>query len=136
MVLGTGLEASFYYSKFFGQAKTVTNALKGAWEKDLVLSLSVGEWNQICGNVKTPSHLHRLGVKDSVECWRCHALDSEGTLIHVLWECLVVKDFWKQVQKCIFKNSGDNFDFKPRLYWVTLCKWPIVVHLIGSYLAL
>lgn len=97
------------------------------------LSLSVVEWNQIGGNVKTPSRLHRLGLKDSVECWRCHALDSEGTLIHVLWECLVAKDFWKQVHKCITKITGTILIFnRGCMYWVTLYKWPIVVHLIGS----
>lgn len=116
---------------------TVNNALKAIWERDLNLDFGDEEWGAIRKNsVKmskdirvrliqfkilnrfywTPSRLHKLGLKDTVECWRCRDPQSVGTLVHALWECFLIYSFWKQVHNWVSEMSRDDFPLCPRLY--------------------
>ena len=110
---------------------------KTSWEKDLSIEFEEEEWDEICKNSKkmskdtrvkliqfkilnrfywTPSRLHRLGLKDTAECWKCTDPSSEGTLVHTLWECPVIESYWKQVHNCIIEMTKVDFPFCPRLY--------------------
>ena len=89
------------------------SALKKTWERDLISTLYDEEWDRISMNIKTisrdvrvlliqleimhhfyrkPSRLFRLGLKDTTNCWKCKTED--GQLLHVLWSCDKVKEFW------------------------------------------
>ena len=100
MVFGTGHEASFYYSNILIENARVPGVSKTSSERDLNINIEEEEWDEICRNstkmskdtrVKliqfkilnrfywTPSRLHRLGLKDTAECWKCKDPSSEGT---------------------------------------------------------
>lgn len=48
------------------------------------------------------------------DCWKCQ--NSEDTLLHALWQCPKIRDFWKQVHNCIKEITSNDFEFSPRLY--------------------
>ena len=81
------------------------------WSKDLNIDVTHKEWDGTCENIKrvsrdikirwiqfkilnrfywTPSRLFRLKLRDNADCWKCYS--SEGTLLHLLWECPMVQN--------------------------------------------
>ncbi len=133
---GKGHEAAVYYSMMM---QTLGNgpiiALQKAWERDLNLAFSDEEWNRICKNVKvvsrdarvrliqfkiihrfywTPSRLFRLGLLSTPNCWRCKS--EEGTLVHVLWSCDKVQQFWTNIYDKLCEITEMHMPFSPRLF--------------------
>ena len=134
-VYGLGHEASHYYNMISNRAHKGTSALKLVWEIDLNTSITDKEWDKICQNIKktsrdikirliqfkilnrfywTPSRLHRIGIKDTANCWRCER--AEGTLLHAVWSCSAIQHYWLQVHKIILDITKSNIAFNPRLY--------------------
>lgn len=99
---------SKYYSEFIQQNCNLLLVLKNIWEKDLGVSFSEPQWLKICKSFKnlsrdvrikliqfkiinhvywTPARLHRLGLKNTPNCWKCQSMD--GTIL-----CGIVLKFW------------------------------------------
>lgn len=131
-----GGKASTYYSQMIRSVGDgALQALKLTWERDLSLTLEDDEWDMICKNIRavsrdarvrliqfkiihrfywTPSRMFRLGILDSPKCWRCKAED--GHLVHALWYCDKVQQFWKRIHTHISEISETHIDFCPRLF--------------------
>lgn len=110
-------------------------ALQKTWERDLNLTFSDEDWNGICKNIKgvsrdarvrliqfkimhrfywTPTRLFRLGLLSTSDCWRCKS--EEGTLIHVLWLCHKVQQFWTNIYDNLCEITEMQIPFSPRLF--------------------
>lgn len=135
-ILGLGHEASSYYSMFVSKVgNRITSALKVIWERDLGVAFEEEEWDIISGISKqvsrdirtrliqfkifhrvywTPSRLFRLGLKENPDCWKCHV--GEGNLVHALWSCPKILDFWSNVHDYIIEITGTEYEFCPGLY--------------------
>lgn len=133
---GKGHEASVYYSLLIQDlGNEAMTGLKLTWERDLNLTLDDKEWERICKNIKalsrdarvrliqfkiihrfywTPSRLFRIGLKDTPNCWRCKS--EEGHLMHVLWSCDKVQEFWNRIYDNIFQICQAQIPFNPRLF--------------------
>lgn len=133
---GRGHEASKYYSMLINnQDNGAISALKTIWEKDLNLSWEAEEWENIFKNIKlmsrdakirlmqfkimhrfywTPSRLYRLGLSQTPNCWRCKS--EQGDLIHVLWSCDKVQEFWERICENICQVSGTQIPLSPRVF--------------------
>lgn len=126
---------SKYYSKLIQQNCNLPLVLKRIWESDLRLSFSESEWVKMCQNSKTlsrdlrirliqfkivnryywtPTKLHKLGLKNTLNCWKCQK--NNGTLFHTLWQCSKILGYWSKIHNCIREITGDRFEFSPRLY--------------------
>lgn len=45
----------------------------------------------------TPSRLHKFFPATSDRCWRCG--EGEGSLLHILWSCPGLQNFWREVRR-------------------------------------
>ncbi len=133
---GLGHEASIYYSLFMdndADRNKIVSALKTVWERDLGLTFGEKEWDVISGiprqvstDIKTrqlkkfhcfywtPSRLFRLGLKENPDCWKCRA--EEGSLVHALWTCPKISDFWNSINDHIVAITETEYEFGPGLY--------------------
>lgn len=123
---------SFIYSKFL-QAMTgaVCNA-KSKWEKDLEYLFTDDEWETMCEKAQTlsfnsrhkliqfnvihrvyytPIRLNTFKSTYSELCPRCEV--DRGTLLHMLWSCPDLEDYWKGLLEII--AIGTNVPREPRL---------------------
>ena len=55
----------------------------------------------------------RLGLREESSCWRCNK--ERGTLLHMLYECEMVHDFWSTVVRYINNIMETNFTVNPAL---------------------
>lgn len=132
----TGHGASLYYSMLINKSGHKSNAvLKTLWEKDLGITYEEEEWDKITGITKQvsrdirikliqfkilhrfywyPSRLFRLGLKETPDCWRC--VGEGGDLIHALWSCPKVHNFWIRVHEYITEVVGIDYEFCPGIY--------------------
>lgn len=61
-----------------------------------------------------PSRLHKVVLVDSSECWGCH--DKEGTLVHMLWSCPKIQEFWSAIHVIVEEMFGLVIPFSPGLF--------------------
>ena len=134
-IFGMGHEASAYYTMLLDASDQGTFASKLPWEKDLGLTFSDGAWAKILRNGKkmsrelrtrliqfkivnrvywTPSRLFRVGLTEGPECWKCQ--DSDGTLIHMLWACPKIQDYWTAIHERLERVAGLRIPFSPSLF--------------------
>ena len=134
-VFGGGHEASLYYAMMLKCSNKGSFSLKLTWEADLQVKFTEKEWSRILLNLKklsrelktrlvqfkilhrvywTPSKLYRVKLIQTPECWRCQ--NGEGTLIHMLWSCPKIQDFWSEIHKNITQIIGCDIPFSQRLY--------------------
>ena len=87
-----------------------------AWKADIKSGISDEEWLKACKMIHyqtansylillqykwlmrvylTPVRMNKINSQNSDLCYRC--TKEKGTLLHCLWSCPYVKDFWKQV---------------------------------------
>lgn len=105
------------------------------WERDLGVSFSQAQKDRILlfahkaslangyqeGGYKilmrwyrTPVALHRIYPQVSNLCWRCQ--ESEGTLIHIFWECPMLKEFWRMVEETVETITGVSLGENPAAF--------------------
>ena len=130
-----GHEASAYYAMLLDASDQCKFASKLPRERDLGLKFSDGDWVKILRNGKkmsrefrtrliqfkiinriywTPSRLFRVGLTESPDCWRCQ--DRGGTLLHMLWGCPKIQDFWSAIHEKLERVTGLSIPFIPTLY--------------------
>ncbi|XP_071967750.1 uncharacterized protein [Engystomops pustulosus] len=61
---------------------------------------------------KTPSLLHKIGLRNDSCCPRCSAPNAK--LFHMMWECKELEEFWKQVLHLIRKVLSVDLEPDPR----------------------
>uniref|UniRef100_A0A669CJS1 Reverse transcriptase zinc-binding domain-containing protein n=1 Tax=Oreochromis niloticus TaxID=8128 RepID=A0A669CJS1_ORENI len=62
----------------------------------------------------TPSRLHRVGLATDDACWKCQ--QGSGTLLHLLWGCSKVQDYWTHIHTVVEKVVGQRVPFMNSLY--------------------
>ena len=62
----------------------------------------------------TPRKLHRTGLRPTGLCWRCTA--QEGTYLHMVWDCRLIKQFWTEVCQCVSKITGTPLEPDPAVF--------------------
>lgn len=131
--LGKGHEVSFYYSLLLKNISS-TSALKNTWEHDLKCPITDKQWSDILCNIKnmsrnistrltqfkiinrlywTPSKMYRLKLKDNPSCWKCA---KNGTIIHMLWHCTKVQDFWNAIHESVVSIVKFKIPFCAQLF--------------------
>ena len=134
-IMGLGHEASIFYTMLFQQTVTISYASMLTWSADLNIDVTHKDWDRICENIKrvsrdikirliqfkilnrfywTPSRLFRLKLRDNADCWKC--CSSEGTLLHLLWECPMIQNYWLKIHDHIENITRSSLEFCPRLY--------------------
>ena len=48
------------------------------------------------------------------ECWKCQ--EQDGTLVHMLWGCPKIQDFWSVIHGRLERITGLKIPFSPRLF--------------------
>lgn len=134
-IYGRGHEASAYYAMILTASDSNILSLKMTWETDLKVSFTDAEWGRILSNGKkmsrelrtrliqfkilnriywTPSRLHKVGLVDNSECWRCQ--DKNGTFVHMLWSCPKIQAFWSSLHTIVEKIVEQNIPLTPSLF--------------------
>ena len=134
-IFGMGHEASAYYSLLREASDQNGLTSKLPWERDLEITISDDNWIKILRNGKkmsrelrtrliqfkiinrvywTPARLFRLGLVDGPECWKCQ--ERDGTLVHMLWGCSKIQDFWSSIHGRLERITGLKIQFSPRLF--------------------
>ena len=62
----------------------------------------------------TPSRLYRVTLTESSECWKCR--DTDGTLVHMLWGCPKVQEYWTAIHGRLERVTGLQIPFSPSLF--------------------
>lgn len=63
---------------------------------------------------RTPTALHWIFPQVSDVCWRCQ--ESEGTMIHIFWECQMLREFWKMVEETVETTTGVSLGENPAAF--------------------
>uniref|UniRef100_A0A3Q1GRY8 Reverse transcriptase zinc-binding domain-containing protein n=1 Tax=Acanthochromis polyacanthus TaxID=80966 RepID=A0A3Q1GRY8_9TELE len=61
----------------------------------------------------TPCKMAKLKLRDSDLYWRCHR--SQGTLLHMLYDCHLTQNLWKNIIGFINKMLGTKLGQNPAL---------------------
>lgn len=105
---------------------------KYQWEREIGLPISETQWNAALRNsttvskcvrykiiqlkiihraYMTPKTMNKIDPSISKMCW--HGCGSEGTLIHMLWTCPLVKQFWTDIIKDLNLLDGSTAEIEP-----------------------
>ena len=130
---------SEFYTILSQQHSNDYDLLKQLWERDLGTTYSIKAWSQICKNIfpkctslsiheqnyklihrfyYTPVRLQKMFPDNSDLCCKCKIF--KGTLVHLLWDCEYIKQFWKSIHDVIQQITGKTFDMSTSLYLLNL----------------
>ena len=62
----------------------------------------------------TPYRLHKIDSNISSRCQRCKVTD--GDLLHMLWSCPIIEDFWKRAIELTSRVIGIQIEQDPKLW--------------------
>lgn len=115
-VFGLGHEASHYYSMLLRCSDKSASALRVVWESDLATAFTEEEWKLLLRNFKKMSRdlktrliQFKVHLRYSPLCWRCQG--GEGTLMHMLWDCPRIQEFWLRISAQIEHIQRHNISF-------------------------
>lgn len=132
---GAGCKASIFYSMLLKSSINDPPTLKHTWESDLNTQFTDSAWANILKNGKklskelrtrlvqfkilnrlywTPHKMYRAKLTNSPNCWKC--LQSEGTLIHMIWSCPLIQAFWSEIQRHIKRIVKHHIPFSEGLF--------------------
>lgn len=72
---------------------------------------------------RVPAAIARIYPSVSDRCWR--GCDQKGTLLHVWWECPVIRSFWMEVQTTIKNALQIEIPFSPEHFLLHLPTLPL-----------
>lgn len=123
---------SIIYSILFADQKPKSNLASSKWERDLSINLSDIEWGKIYtiihkGSINvnvqengfklfsrwynTPLKLNKINPGVPSTCWRCNK--EEGSLLHIWWDCPLIRKFWTDVFRYITQITTIHLEFSP-----------------------
>ena len=106
------------YKKLITASPDFIDPYKEKWEKELGCLITPAQWEKACCFshkcslstkiqetsykirtqwYRTPVVLHRWSEQNTSICWRCGS--SQGTFLHIWWDCPVIESFWKEISK-------------------------------------
>lgn len=149
---------SIVYALLFSNHILKDDILIRRWESELSIDLTTAEWEHILGHAhkgsinvsiqenrykifsrwyRTPDKVHKFHPSVPPTCWRCHS--SEGTLIHIWWECPLLKSFWSEIHSKISQITTYTPSFTPAQYMLhhtsvppSAYKKSLTIHLINA----
>uniref|UniRef100_A0AAX7UZI2 Reverse transcriptase zinc-binding domain-containing protein n=1 Tax=Astatotilapia calliptera TaxID=8154 RepID=A0AAX7UZI2_ASTCA len=110
-------------------------SLKRKWEADLGYVYEEVEWYHLMEQAQTmlistnhrqmqfnifhrtyytPYRLHKIDINYSPKCLRCKVID--GDLLHMLWNCPVIEEFWRRTTEIISRVIGIQVEMDPKLW--------------------
>lgn len=113
----------------YGEINHKDNPTNQKWERELQIDLSSEDWDNIYehthkGSInisaqennfklysrwyRTPERIHIFNLHIPPLCWRCNF--EVGTLLHIWWECSLIKPFWEQVHSLISRITMYTLD--------------------------
>lgn len=84
------------------QAKTINSNLK------------LIQYNWIMRTYFTPVRLNKICQNTPDTCIKCTS--DKGTLLHCMWGCPKVQEFWKEVVLLIFQMISVNLPMNPEIF--------------------
>lgn len=131
---------SVFYAMLSNVGSSSLDPLKLVWEKDFGTNLSDEDWVSACSSIYfrdasisnheqsfkfiyrtylTPVRLHKIFPNASQLCFKCKS--NIGTVMHVFWDCDMIKTYWKEIHKAVQKIIGKSFALSPSIYLLN-CK--------------
>lgn len=108
--------------------------VKKHWAGDLAMDISPEDWKSCLNNVntvykemgnrfiqlkiihrwhRTPQQLYKWKLIPVDSCWRCDG--SGASILHILWTCPVLKDWWNNIHQIIFEVLHKRFKISAKL---------------------
>lgn len=92
---------------------------QGIWDKilQIIPKISVSEHHPLSQIYlihrvyRTPQFLHRIGLRDSPMCNRCHI--HPASLLHMMWNCAKLVRYWSEVLSLIGTTFSVTIDETP-----------------------
>ena len=112
-----------------------TSAIKNKWEQDLGCTYDDVDWEFLLERAQrvlvstkhrqmqfnifhrtyfTPLRLHKIDNSISPMCQRCKA--TEGSLLHMLWSCPVLSDYWRFIMSTVSDIVESDIPHDPRIW--------------------
>lgn len=125
--------SKFYNLLMCNSQNSIINKLN-AWRNDIGENIDENDWNEACLRAQkdtintrlkllqykwltriyiTPEILHRMSANIPDTCTKCQ--DHKGTLIHCVWECIEIKQFWNDVINCLSEVFYVNIPLSAKL---------------------
>lgn len=135
---------SYIYTLLSDDAPFMPAPSQVSWERNLQIPLTEEAWDTVheythkgylniaiqenCYRVvtrwyRTPSCLHKSSLVIPNTWWRC--CKTEGTMLHVWWECEPLQPFWKEAHDLIVQVTTITLEYTPAqflLHHTTLSK--------------
>ena len=123
------------YNIFMIEYKESSDTILQSWISDLSTNITKEEWIDACSMVRnqsvnshsillqykwltrqyiTPAKLHRFDPRLPDRCIKCND-GQKGTLIHCIWECPHIVNFWQKVLAIIKHILGREIPLDPKL---------------------
>lgn len=62
---------------------------------------------------RTPQQLYKWNLIPVDSCWRCNG--SGASILHILWSCPALKDWWNNIYQIIFEVLHKKFPISAKL---------------------
>lgn len=126
---------SMFYKMLESHSKESSESKLASWREDLNVNIPSDVWDGICtkahvqtvnSNLKliqynwimrtyiTPVRLNKINQNIPDTCIKCS--DDKGTLLHCMWNCPKVQEFWKEVAIFISQMVSINLPMKPEIF--------------------
>lgn len=53
-------------------------------------------------------------IESGQQCWKCQG--NDGTMLHTLWHCPKILEYWKTIHSYIQEITNDTFEYSPKIY--------------------
>ncbi len=89
-------------------------------------NLKLIQYNWIMRTYITPVRLNKINQNIPDTCIKC--LVDKGTLLHCMWNCPKMQEFWKEVAIFIFQMISINLPMKPEIFILGIIPENIIHH--------
>lgn len=131
---------SVFYTMLSKVGSSSFDPLKLVWEKDFGTNFSDEDWLSACSGVYiigasissheqnfkfiyrtylTPVGFHKIFPNVSQLCFNCKS--NFGMVMHVFWDCDMIKNYWKEIHKVVQRIIGQSFALSLRVFLLN-CK--------------
>lgn len=138
---------SMFYKMLESHSKESSESKLASWREELNVNIPSDVWEEICtkaqvqtfnSNLKliqynwimrtyiTPVRLNKINENIPDTCIKCS--DEKGTLLHCMWNCPKVQEFWKEVAIFISQMVFVNLPMKPEIFVLGIIPENIIDH--------
>ena len=108
--------------------------VKKQWIGDMAMDIPIKDWESCLNNIntmykeagnrfmqlkiihrwhQTPLQLYKWNLMPVDSCWRCGG--GGASILHVLWSCPALKDWWNNIQEIMFEVLNKRFQISAKL---------------------